>query len=68
MTFITQSVVEFARFQLDNDCSTMARLLYGLLEPEGRVAKEVHAIRKPGRSLLWGLRHFNRRMKRVRFK
>jgi len=54
MTFITQSVVEFARFQLDNDCGTMARLLYGLLEPKGAHRQGGACHPQPGEIAAWG--------------
>jgi len=58
MTFLSQSDAEFARSQLDNGCSTMAHLLCGLLDSKGRVAEEVHAIRKLGKSLRGGFSLF----------
>lgn len=54
MTSPTQSDAEFARSQLDNACRTMVQLLDGLLDSKGRIAEEVHAIRKLGKSLRGG--------------
>ena len=48
----------FAREQLASGCDTMARLLVGLIDSKGRVAEEVHAIRKLGKSLRGGFSLF----------
>lgn len=58
MTILTQSDAEFARSQLDSGCNAMAQLLDGLLDSKGRVAEEVHAIRKLGKSLRGGFSLF----------
>ena len=49
---------QFAREQLASGCDTMERLLLGLLDSKGRVAEEVHAIRKFGKSLRGGFSLF----------
>lgn len=58
MTNITQTDAEFARAQLDHGCAAMSQLLQGLLDSKGRVAEEVHAIRKLGKSLRGGFSLF----------
>lgn len=58
MTLLTQSDAEFARAELDAGCNMMAQLLNGLLDSKGRVADEVHAIRKLGKSLRGGFSLF----------
>ncbi len=58
MTTLTQSDAEFARARLDDGCAAMAQLLHGLLDSKGRVAEEVHAIRKLGKSLRGGFSLF----------
>jgi hypothetical protein len=47
-------VVEEARGRLLADCQRMRELLGGLLDSHGRIADEVHAIRKLGKSLRGG--------------
>lgn len=49
---------EFAREQLATGCETMERMLRGLLDSKGRIAEEVHAIRKLGKSLRGGFALF----------
>jgi hypothetical protein len=49
---------KFARGQLMAGCDTMERFLHGLLDSKGRVAEEVHAIRKLGKSLRGGFSLF----------
>jgi hypothetical protein len=49
---------KFAREQLLAGCDTMERFLHGLLDSKGRVAEEVHAIRKLGKSLRGGFSLF----------
>ena len=49
---------KFAREQLMAGCDEMARLLHGLLDSKGRIAEEVHAIRKLGKSLRGGFSLF----------
>ena len=55
---MSEEHARFAREQLANGCDTMARLLVGLLDSKGRVAEEVHAIRKLGKSLRGGFSLF----------
>jgi len=43
---------------LAGGCETMKRLLSGLLDSKGKVAEEIHAIRKLGKSLRGGLALF----------
>lgn len=45
---------QFASEQLIANCELMVRRLFGLLDSKGRVAEEVHAIRKLGKSLRGG--------------
>jgi hypothetical protein len=45
---------QFAREQLIANCELMVRWLAGLLDSKGRVAEEVHALRKLGKSLRGG--------------
>ena len=47
-----------ARERLLHDCEEMKRLLHGLLDSKGRVAEEIHAIRKLGKSLRGGFHLF----------
>jgi hypothetical protein len=47
-----------ARGQLTAGCETMKRLLTGLLDTKGKVAEEVHSIRKLGKSLRGGFSLF----------
>ncbi len=49
---------KFARQQLLAGCDAMERLLHGLLDSKGRIAEEVHAIRKLGKSLRGGFSLF----------
>lgn len=49
---------KFACDQLARGCNTMEQLLNGLLDSKGRVAEEVHAIRKLGKSLRGGFSLF----------
>jgi hypothetical protein len=58
MTALSEEHARFARQQLAGGCDTMARLLIGLLDSKGRVAEEVHAIRKLGKSLRGGFSLF----------
>lgn len=48
----------FARNQLSSGCETLEHLLNGLLDSKGRIAEEVHAIRKLGKSLRGGFALF----------
>ena len=54
----TDPHVQFAVNRLATDCDTMKQLLLGLLDSKGRVADEVHAIRKLGKSLRGGFSLF----------
>ncbi|MEO5913004.1 MAG: CHAD domain-containing protein [Luteolibacter sp.] len=58
MTSPTEEDARFASEQLATGCDTMVRLLNGLLDSKGRVAEEVHAIRKLGKSLRGGFSLF----------
>lgn len=52
------SNARFARDQLAAGCESMEKLLHGLLDSKGRIAEEVHAIRKLGKSLRGGFALF----------
>jgi hypothetical protein len=54
MTSLGPDDARFASEQLAEGCETIAALLNGLLDSKGRVAEEVHAIRKLGKSLRGG--------------
>lgn len=54
----TVDVAEEARGRLLAECQRMKDLLIGLVDSHGRVADEVHAIRKLGKSLRGGLHLF----------
>ena len=58
MTPPTEAGARFASEQLATGCDTMVRLLNGLIDSKGRVAEEVHAIRKLGKSLRGGFTLF----------
>ncbi len=58
MTSLSDEVAAFAREQLVTGCDLMDRRLNGLLDSKGRVAEEVHAIRKLGKSLRGGFSLF----------
>ncbi len=58
MSALTEQHACFAREQLASGCDRMARLLVGLLDSKGRVAEDVHAIRKLGKSLRGGFTLF----------
>jgi CHAD domain-containing protein len=47
-----------ARVRLADGCDTMKQMLTGLLDSKGRVAEEVHALRKLGKSLRGGFSLF----------
>ena len=47
-----------ARERLVNGCETMKEMLTGLLDSKGKVAEEVHALRKLGKSLRGGFALF----------
>jgi hypothetical protein len=57
----TEEDARYACEQLTTGCDTMERLLLGLLDSKGRVAEEVHAIRKLGKSLRGGFTLFRLR-------
>ena len=58
MSHPVEQEAKFAREQLLAGCDTMERFLHGLLDSKGRVAEEVHAIRKLGKSLRGGFSLF----------
>ena len=58
MNFPKESDALFARERLASGCETMKQLLIGLMDSKGRVAEEVHAIRKLGKSLRGGFSLF----------
>ena len=58
VTSLSEKDARFACEQLTSGCDLMERLLSGLLDSKGRVAEEVHAIRKLGKSLRGGFSLF----------
>jgi hypothetical protein len=58
MRFLTDRDAQFAREQLAGGCERMEHLLRGLLDTRGRIAEEVHATRKLGKSLRGGFALF----------
>lgn len=58
MNLPQESAAQFARARLATGCETMKQLLQGLLDSKGRVAEEVHALRKLGKSLRGGFSLF----------
>ncbi len=54
----TDQEAQFAREQLAGGCDRMEHLLRGLLDTRGRIAEEVHATRKLGKSLRGGFALF----------
>lgn len=58
MISVNDENARFASEQLANGCDSMERFLNGLLDSKGRVAEEVHAIRKLGKSLRGGFSLF----------
>lgn len=58
MTALNETDAQTARERLACGCDTMKDLLNGLLDSKGRVAEEVHAIRKLGKSLRGGFSLF----------
>ncbi len=52
------AAAQSAREKLLHDCDEMKRMLQGLLDSKGRVAEEIHAIRKLGKSLRGGFALF----------
>jgi len=61
MISLTDEDARYASEQLSGGCATMEQLLNGLLDSKGRVAEEVHAIRKLGKSLRGGFSLFRLR-------
>lgn len=55
---LQESEAQSARERLANGCDAMKHLLHGLLDSKGKVAEEVHAIRKLGKSLRGGFSLF----------
>lgn len=58
MNYPDETATRHAREQLAAGCATMKQLLLGLLDSKGKVAEEVHAIRKLGKSLRGGFSLF----------
>lgn len=58
MNISDESVTLQTRERLTAGCATMKHLLVGLLDTKGKVAEEVHAIRKLGKSLRGGFSLF----------
>lgn len=54
MASVDDENVRFASEQLVIGCATMENLLRGLLDSKGKIAEEVHAIRKLGKTLRGG--------------
>ena len=52
------AICQLARERLALDCTKMNTLLLGLLDSKGKVAEEIHAIRKLGKSLRGGFALF----------
>ncbi len=58
MKLLKEADAQFARERLANGCEVMKQLLGGLLDAKGKVAEEVHALRKLGKSLRGGFSLF----------
>jgi CHAD domain len=58
MISLSEENAQYASEQLARGCETMEQWLTGLLDSKGRVAEEVHAIRKLGKSLRGGFSLF----------
>lgn len=58
MISLTDEDARFASEKLSGGCAAMEQLLKGLLDSNGRVAEQVHAIRKLGKSLRGGFSLF----------
>ena len=58
MSALSDEDARFAREQLAEGCGSLEHLLAGLIDSKGRVAEEVHAIRKLGKSLRGGFSLF----------
>jgi len=50
----SEEEARFACEQLASGCDTMVKMLHGLLDSKGRVAEEIHGLRKAGKSLRGG--------------
>ena len=61
MNPLSHEIATFAREQLVGGCDQMDRNLNGLLDSKGRIAEEVHTIRKLGKSLRGGFSLFRLR-------
>jgi hypothetical protein len=59
MNVPTESDARIARERLETGCDTMRQVLLGLLDSKGKVAEEVHATRKLGKSLRGGFSLFH---------
>ncbi|MDP3849324.1 MAG: CHAD domain-containing protein [Luteolibacter sp.] len=53
-----ENAAQLVRERLTSGCDTMKQLLLGLLDSKGKVAEEIHAIRKLGKSLRGGFSLF----------
>jgi hypothetical protein len=58
MNFPLQAAAPFARDRVTSACDTMKQGLLGLLDSKGRIAEEIHAIRKCGKCLRGGFSLF----------
>lgn len=58
MITLTEDDGQLANQRLASSCDAMEQLLTGLLDAKGRIAEEVHAIRKLGKSLRGGFSLF----------
>jgi hypothetical protein len=58
MKLLKEDGARIARERLANRCDEMKQLLGGLLDAKGKVAEEVHALRKLGKSLRGGFSLF----------
>lgn len=58
MNYRDEIVTNHVREKLEAGCGTMKHLLTGLLDSKGKVAEEVHSIRKLGKSLRGGFSLF----------
>jgi CHAD domain len=58
MSLPNESDARFACDRLSGGCESMKKMLAGLLDSQGRVADEVHALRKLGKSLRGGFSLF----------
>ncbi|HEX7261909.1 MAG TPA: CHAD domain-containing protein, partial [Luteolibacter sp.] len=58
MKSLSEDDARFAREHLADGCDLMERMLVGLLDSKGRIAEEIHALRKLGKSLRGGFALF----------